>query len=147
MACNAQRGIYLYYPGITTAKGTAGHPDEIYLLAYSNGFSKEAGKAPFFTEYAMTKYNDITSDAIQNALTLGTVTDGVEIRIYKAESQPVQVIQLKGVTINSFSTGGTDGELSGCSTCTGFNESFTLAFTAIKIGGFSWNQITNSATF
>ncbi|WP_159467042.1 type VI secretion system tube protein Hcp [Dyadobacter sp. 3J3] len=142
------QNYYLYYPGITVGKGVKGHQDEVYLYALSNGFTKpNPTSAPSFADYSVIKNNDVTSIDMQKLAVLGTSTDGVEIRVYATASpSAVLTIQLKGVTISSYSISGSSQD-GGCATCSGFTESISLNYTAVKIGTFMWNLTTNTPTY
>lgn len=138
-------GIFLYYPGATIGKGSVNndHPDEVEILAFSSGFSK--GKEPLsFQDYAVTKLQDGSTNALQSLLISGAPTNGVEIRIYKQQSKGgvilVSKIQLREAIVTSYATGGSTGELtSGCETCPGLSENISFSFAGIKIDNFSYN--------
>lgn len=143
------QNYYLYFPGITIKKGVKGHDDEVYLSSMQSGIGKQSSADnPNFSDYNITKSNDVTSTDILKYVTAGTVTDGVEIRVYPAGATSATfAIQLKGVVISSQSMSGASGEGSSCTTCTGITETLSLSFTAIKIGTFMWNRTTNTPTF
>lgn len=142
------QNYYLYFPGITIKKGVKGHSDEVFISSLSSGLSKSSlSSNPDFTDYSISKSNDVTSADILKYITAGTVTDGVEIRIYPAgATTPTLTIQLKGVAIGSLSLGGASTDDT-CTTCTGITEILTLSYTAIKIGTFMWDRNSNTPTF
>lgn len=141
------QSYYLYFPGITVGKGIKGHADEVFLYSISTGLAKSPSSTPDFSDYSMIKANDVTSVDFYKYLTLGTVTDGVEIRVYPSgATSSTLTIQLKGAVINSLSTAGASGDAT-CTTCSGLTESLSLTYTAVKIGTFMWNRSTNTPTF
>lgn len=147
LASQAQ-SYYLYFPGITIKKGIKGHSDEVFISSLSSGLSKSSlSPNPDFADYSISKSNDVTSADIFKYITAGTVTDGVEIRVYPSgATAPTLTIQLKGVVIRSLSLGGASSDDT-CTTCTAITESLALSYTAIKIGTFMWDRTSNTPTF
>jgi type VI secretion system secreted protein Hcp len=137
------------------------HKGEIDILAWSWGMSNSgsaqsgggagAGKVSV-QDISVTKYVDLSSTSIQNAICVGKHIPEVTLYVRKAGEKPLEylTITMKEVFVTSVSTGGSGGE-------DRLTENVSLNFGNFKFkyteqlkeggagtpGGFGWNITEN----